>query len=180
MNQENNISKTISSGAIFLIGIPFATGIAIAILSPLDVLKYSLPHAVAEISSFIFPAVRKMEGNSELWQVAKLYFATMWLMSPLIFIGAYKDLQRQAEKIIKKCKNNKLGTAFFSVILFPASAIALTTINFESNDFDNARAFLTFHSRWGMPIWGFVIPTGACAGFAFTAFWVRNFFRIFS
>jgi hypothetical protein len=179
MNSDSNMSKTTFSHSRYLVAIPFFIGLGIALVSPTDVLKYGLSQAITEIASYIFPTVRKMKGDYELGQVAKLYFSTMWLMGPFIFIGCYREMQRQAETIILKCAKNKFVTAFFAAIFFPIAAIAIATINFESNDLNDVRTFLTFHSRWGMPIWGFVMPAGACAGFALTAFWGKNFPRIF-
>ena len=179
MKPENSTQKPMSSGIKYLIGIPFITGIAIALLAPTDVLKYSAFQTINEIASYIFPAVRKMKGDYELGEVAKLYFSVMWLMSPLMFIGGYRDMERQAEKVIPKMREKKLLFLFFFGVFLPACAILGTVANFESNDLNDVRTLLTFHSRWGMPIWGFMIPAGASVLYAMTAFWIRNFVRIF-
>lgn len=179
MMQENVIPTPIVSGIWYFMGIPFVIGAAVALFSPIDVLKYDIFRVINEIASFIFPAVRKMKGDYELGQVAKLYFSVMWLMSPFLFIGGYRDIQRQAEKIIKRCREGKFISFLFCGVFFPAIAILTTMVTFESKDLDDFRAFLTFHSRWGMSIWGFVIPAGASVMYAITAFWVKNFVRLF-
>jgi hypothetical protein len=179
MKHKNETSKPPIRKIWYFIGIPFFIGSAIALFSPLDVLKYDVFRIINEIAAFIFPAVRKMKGDYELGQVAKLYFSAMWLMTPFIFIGGYRDMQRQSETVIPKCKEKKLLSLFFFVVFFPAVAILMTVVTLESKDLDDVRTFLTFHSRWGMPFWGFVIPAGASTGYAFMAFYIRNFSRIF-
>lgn len=179
MKQENETSKPLINQMWYFIGIPFFIGALIALFSPLDVLKYDVFRIINEIAAFIFPGVRKMKGDYELGQVAKLYFSVMWLMTPFIFIGGYKDFQRRSEIMIQKCKEKKLLSLLFAVVFFPACGVFMMIVNFESKDIDDVRAFLTFHSRWGMPLWGFLIPGGATMMYALTIFYIRNFFRIF-
>ena len=180
MKQKNETSKPLINQIWYFIGIPFFIGALIALFSPLDVLKYDVFRIINEIAAFIFPGVRKMTGDYELGQVAKLYFSAMWLMTPFIFIGGYRDMQRQSETVIPKCRERKLFSLFFFVVFLPAVAIVMTVVTFESKDLDDVRTFLTFHSRFGMPFWGFIIPAGASAMYAFMAFYIRNFFRIFN
>lgn len=89
-------------------------------------------------------------------------------------------MQRQSEKVIQKCKEKKLFSLFFFVFFIPACGILLTVANFESKDIDDVRTFLTFHSRWGMPLWGFIIPAGASVSYAFMVFYIKNFPLIFN
>jgi hypothetical protein len=177
--KSNTKTYETSKGSMYLIGIPFLTGLAIALFSPTDVLRYGLPQAITQLASFVFPAVRKMSGDYELGQVAKLYFATMWLMIPAIFLYLFKEIKKQAYKVVPKFREKKTFAFLFCCVLSPLAAIALTVVNFESNDMYDFRAVLMFHSRWGMPIWGFVIPGGAAAMCAITVFYVSNARRIF-
>ena len=104
------------SGYKYMIAVPFFVGLAIATLSPLDVLKYQVPQTITEVASYIFPTVRKIDENYEFGSVAKLYFSVMWLMSPSIFLYCFKEIQSQASKVIPKCRENKWTSLFFGLI----------------------------------------------------------------
>lgn len=175
----NESKKSTVSFSKYLIGLPFVLGMLIALFSPVDVLGSNYFRFVYEAGAYIFPSVEKLKGNYELGQVAKLYFSSMWLLSPVIFFGGYLDLQRQQENIIEKCRQRKVLSTFFFAVFIPGAALALFLINFESNDLNDVRTVLTFHSRLGMPFWGFVIPAGSSVMFAMTAIWVSNLANIF-
>ncbi|MNZ02424.1 hypothetical protein D3C78_190670 [compost metagenome] len=179
MIQKNENSKPLINQMWYFIGIPFFIGILIATFSPLNVLEYNVFRIINEIAAFIFPGVRKIKGDYELGQVAKLYFSVMWLMTPFIFIGGYRDFQKRSEIIISKCKEKKVFSFLFGIFFFPAFVIFMMIVNFESKDMDDVRVLLTFHSRWGMPLWGFLIPGGAAMMCALIFFYIRNFSRIF-
>lgn len=57
-------------------------------------------------------------------------------------------------------------------------ATFMTVINFESTDVNDIRTYLTFFTRWGMALWGFLIPSSAAIMYAFGFFYFRNIFRI--
>lgn len=179
MKSDYKFNKSIFNNIKYLFGIPFGLGVLIALLAPVDVLKYSFFQIINDVASYIFPSVRKMKGEYELGQVAKLYFSVVWLMSPFLFVGGYREMQRQAEKIVARCKEKKILFFFFFFMFLPAVAILMTSVTFENNDLDDFRSFLTFHSRWGMPVWGFLIPAGASVMYAMAVFGVRNFTRLF-
>ena len=179
MSQETNNLKLVSNGIKYFIGIPFLIGVSIAIFAPTDVLKYGVAQMLNDIAAFIFPAVRKIKGDYELGQVAKLYFSVMWLMSPLIFFGGYRDIQRQADKVVLNIQKNRLFVIFLVGILFPIVGICMANLSMESTDPYDIRTMLTFHTRWGMPLWGFVIPAGASTLIAMGVFVVRNIHRTF-
>lgn len=162
------------------IGIPFLLGLLISLLSPLDVLNYKLINAIYEVGCTLVPSVKKMKGNYELGQVSKLYFSSMWLMSPFILIGAYKSLLMQEHVVLVNIEKNKT-LAFFLFFLFaPAIALLAFNVTFESSDVDDFRAFLTFHSRIGMPFLAFIIPAGASSLLAMTFFGIKNLKHIFN
>lgn len=180
MKQDIQILEPATKVFKYLIAIPFSIGILIALFSPLDVLKYVVPQLISNIASYIFPTVRKMNGDYELAQVAKFYFSTMWLLSPAIFLYAYKEIQSQASKIIPRIQKYKLGSLFYCLMFVPAAGIFLILVSMDANDVYDARTFITFNHRWGMSVFGFIIPASACVMFAITAFYIKNIRIIFS
>lgn len=180
MKPDTQPPELATKAPIYLIAIPFLVGLAIALLSPLDVLKYAAPKLITEVASSILPTVRKMSKDYELAEVAKFYFSTMWLLSPVIFLYFYKELQSQAYKVVPRIQKYKLSSLFYCLLFFPAAGIFLTRYGLDANDVYDARTVMTLHSRWGMPIAGFILPAGASGMFAILAFYFKNIRTIFS
>lgn len=163
-----------------LMGFPFILGLAISLMSPLDVLNFEPFNLIYQIGSALIPSVSKMRGDYELGQIAKLYFSSMWLMTPLIFIGAYKSLLMQESIVVPNMQKNRILALFFFFLFSPAVVLLAFGVTFESSDTDDFRAFLTFHSRFGMPFLGFIIPAGASSLLAMTFFGFKNLKHIFN
>lgn len=160
-------------------GIPLLLGAVVANFSPLNVLDFGWAKTIYRLASIIFPAVVKMQGDYELGQVAKLYYSSIWICFPLTFIGAYIDLQRQADVIVEKCREKKIFFILFFCVFSLVCGFLLFNFTFESKDVEDVRVYLSFHSRLGMSLVGAVAPIGASAMIAMAAFGFRNIGRIF-
>ena len=127
-------------------GIPWLLGVVVAAFSPVNVLDFIWAKKIHEFASMIFPAVRKMQGNYELGQVAKLYYSLVWICFPLTVVGAYLDLQRQADEIVEKCREKKIFFIMFFCLFSLACGFLLFNFTFESKDVDDMRVYLYFNS----------------------------------
>lgn len=161
-------------------GIPFLMGILVAIFAPVNILEFPLADAVYRAASYIYPSVKKMKGDYEMGQVAKFYYSSMWMMAPIMFVGAYHDLQRRAEFLTIRCREKKATYVFFFLLFFPSCAFVLWNFTFEGKDIDDVRTFLSFHSRWGMIFFGGLVPASAAIFAAMTAFGYRIVKRVLS
>ena len=168
-----NINKSVIFGIPFLIG-----GIA-AIISPNNIMDFIFARNLYDVASFLFPGLGKMKGDYELGDVAKFYYSLFWIMSPLLIFGSYANLQKQRDKIIENCKEKKLFFILFFCVFSLVCAFALVNFNFESKDVDDVRIYLSFHSRWGMMLFGWIVPASASALFAMAIFGFINIIDIF-
>ena len=163
----------------FLMGVPFLTGALIALLSPLDVLEHEAFRAIYELAAAIVPAVRKMKGDYELGQVAMLYQSATWLMSPLTVAGAYINASAQTTFVLRTKEKWLLSFCCF-VIVLPAVAVFFAVANHETNNLDDWRAMLAFHSRFGMVFFGYLVSSMAAVSIGISMVYWRNLNSIFS
>lgn len=160
-------------------GIPWLVGALVAIFSPNNALSFDLAKAVWKTASFIFPTVEKMKGDYELGQVAKFYYSSVWMLSPLFFLGAYFDLQQQRDILIANCRQKKTFFILFFCIFSLVCAFVLINFTFESKDVNDVRVYMSFHSRWGMALAGGLMPAFASTSVAMAVFGFKNARYIF-
>lgn len=164
---------------LLLLSTPFLIGLLIAAFAPNDVLANEIFDGICRLASTIIPAIKKINGNYERVQVVKLYFSVLWLLSPLIFIAAYINLQRQSASVLEKGKKKRVFLTLILGIIFPAAAVALAFANPEGSGSNDARSQLITSTTLGLAIWGYIIPCGASVLLAATYFWLKHINVIF-
>lgn len=160
-------------------GIPFFAGAFAAMFAPDNILDSNIANAIYRTASAIVPAVEQMKGNYDLGQVAKFYYSLLWILSPLMIFGSYFDLQRQRDVVIANSRNKKLLFILFFCVFSLACSLVIFNFTFESNDVNDVRVYMSYHSRWGMALFGWIAPAGASAMIAMAMFGFKNIGHLF-
>lgn len=144
----------------YLWAVPFCVGLLVALLSPLNILDYKLPHLVVSVMSEFIPMIGKLNSDYAMTQVTQFYFSTMWLMSPIILMSFIKGEHFDMEKFYATYLKHK-SLLTLSVLFFFFLAVWFGIFEGpDINDIYDLRTQATLHNRFGLATYGFLIPSG--------------------
>lgn len=142
-----------------LFWIPILVGLAIALFSPVDVLRYTMARTLVNVMAGIVPMIDHIDAQYELAQVLQLYFSVMWMSAPIIYYSLdVGDKEKQLVNV--KTRSVAVGLSFmFFIALF---LLFIWLFFFSERDLfaGIGTTYFISHSRVGMATYGGVIVHG--------------------
>lgn len=143
----------------YLWAFPLISGAVIALFSPVDVLRFAPAKWIVETMAIIVPMINNIKANYDLTEVAQLYFAVMWLTTPIIY---YSVEVGSKEELLIKLKANK--SLFWLICMFSIFVWLFGGYYFfyvgPSPFGTSGHDFFILHTRLGMATYGSVILMG--------------------
>lgn len=161
-----------------LFWIPILVGLAIALFSPVDVLRYTVARTLVSVMAGIVPMIDHIDAQYELAQVLQLYFSVMWMLTPIIYFSL--DIGSKTDQFAEiKAHHAPFWLRYvFMVVMFLLAIQILFLSKFDPFEGPGNSYFIS-HSRIGMATYGGVIVFGFAALAKLLVVWGSRFREIY-